>query len=115
MGFSKMRGLMALGCVLILVGCGLDFNLPDGSISVTNRTTGAIRLTGNCVPDDAETLEPGETDTNLYSGADCRVDNGDGLDGILGCLTLRTKHTDLTIEALRRITGPDACWGSGSR
>lgn len=112
---ARLGPLIAVGCALVLAGCGLDFNLPDGSISVTNRTAETIRLTGSCVPDDAETLEPGDTDTNLYAGADCRVDNGDGLDGVLGCLTLTSKHTDLTMEALRPVTGRDDCWGSGSR
>jgi hypothetical protein len=112
---QRCSALAAIGPLLALLGCSVDLNLPDGGSSVTNRTEIEIRLSGNCVPDDPQTLEPGDTDNVVYAGADCRVDNGDGEDGVLGCLTLRQNLTDLTREALRKITGPDDCWGGGRR
>ena len=111
----SLRAVGATSAVLSLAGCALDLSLPDGSTSVTNKSSQTIRLTGNCVPDDAQTLGPGQTDSDLYSGADCRVDNGDGQSGVLGCLTLTADHTDLTLAALRPILGPDDCWGGASR
>lgn len=111
----RFGALAVLGCLLVLLGCSVDSTLPDGGTSVTNRTNIEIRLTGNCVPDDPQTLEPGDTDNDVYAGAECRVDNGDGEDGVLGCLTLRHTHTDLTLDALRQIRGPDDCWGGGVR
>ena len=101
--------------MFLVAGCGSDVTLPDGGTSVTNRTERTVRLTGNCVPDDAQTLAPGDTDTNVYAGADCRVDDGDGMDGILGCLTLSARKTDLTMAALRPISGEADCWGDGRR
>ena len=112
---SSLRIVGAASAVLLLVGCGADVTLPDGNTSVTNRSSQTIRLTGNCVPDDAQTLSPGETESNLYAGADCRVDNGDGQAGVLGCLTLSAEHTDLTIAALRPVSGPSDCWRSAGR
>jgi hypothetical protein len=111
----SLRVVGAASSVLILAGCGTDVRVPDGTTSVTNTSSQTIRLTGNCVPDHAQTLGPGETDSDLYAGADCRVDNGDGQAGVLGCLTLTAQHTDLTLSALRPISGPDDCWESGSR
>jgi hypothetical protein len=112
---QRCSALAAIGSLFALLGCSVDLSLPDGGTSVTNRTKIEIRLSGNCVPDDPQTLEPGDTDNDVYAGADCRVDNGDGEDGVLGCLTLRQKHTDLTLDALLKITGPDDCWGGGRR
>lgn len=31
----------------------------------------------------------------LYLGAQCPIDNGDELDGMLGCVTLKTSHTNI--------------------
>ncbi len=85
------------------------------NVTVTNKTNYTIRLTGNCVPDDAHELAPGGTDKDLYLGAQCRVDNGDGLNGMLACVTLKTAHTDITAGDLQDPPGPNECWGSGTR
>ncbi|WP_425955806.1 hypothetical protein [Xylanimonas sp. McL0601] len=89
-------------------------NTPSLDVTVTNRSTQTIRIGGNCVADDPHTLEPGDSDSAYYLGAQCRIDNGDGLDGMLGCVTLATAHTDLTDADLRDPPGPDDCWGSGT-
>jgi hypothetical protein len=104
----------AAAAALALAVLGLaSCNDPRADVTVTNRTNQTIRLTGNCVADDPHTLEPGMTDDYLYLGAQCRVDNGDGLHGMLACITLATSHTDVTQADLRDPPGPDACWGTG--
>lgn len=104
---------VALGVVAMVSVAGCSD--PSALVTVTNRTGQTIRLTGSCVADDPHTLDPGETDTGLYLGADCRVDNGDGVTGMLACITLNTAHTDITVGALRNPPGPGQCWGSGTR
>jgi hypothetical protein len=94
-------------------GCGLTTGSAD--VTLTNDTGQVIRVTGNCTDADASELRPGQTVNMLYLGADCRIDNGDGLHGVLGCVTLSEKHTDLTRADLRPIAGPEDCWGGGTR
>lgn len=102
--------------ILASSGCALDFSTPNGTVSVINSTGRTLRLTGNCVPDDAQTLSPGASDSDIYPGSECRVDDGDGLHGVLGCLQVGSRgQTVLTEKALRRIVGPNDCWQAGSR
>lgn len=101
-----MLGLMAAS----LAGCA---SLPSGDTNVTNRTSTTIRISGNCTPDDAALLGPGESDSFVYLGSQCRIDNGDGLNGMLGCVTLKAAHTDITPADLQRPPGPNECWGTG--
>lgn len=108
---QPIRLLLGVLALVALTGC----SDPSASVTVTNRTGQTIRLTGNCVADDPHTLDPGVTDNELYLGAQCRVDNGDGLDGMLACITLKTAHTDITASNLRDPPKPDQCWGSGTR
>lgn len=110
------RKTIVLGAVVIgLLSAGCDFSMGDPNVTLKNETGQEIRVDGNCVTDDPHSLGQGQTDNYLYLGADCRIDNGDGLDGILGCVTLTHQHTVLTLAKLRRITGPNDCWGSGTR
>ena len=102
----------ALAAVVAVSACGLW--TPNLNVTLTNRTGRAIRVTGNCV-DDPHSVAPGQTDNALYLGADCRIDNGDGLHGLRGCVTLRHRHTVLTEQRLRKIREPNDCWRAGSR
>jgi hypothetical protein len=88
---------------------------PSPNVTFTNKTNETVRLTGNCVADDAHELAPGATDNDLYLGAQCRIDNGDGLNGTLACVTLKTAHTEITASDLHNPPGPNDCWGSGTR
>ncbi|RNL81110.1 hypothetical protein [Nocardioides marmorisolisilvae] len=89
---------------------------PSPNVTVTNKTGQTIRLSGNCIQDDAYELDPGESSNDFYLGAQCRVDDGDGsMKGMLGCVTLKTAHTDITPSMLRDPPKPDECWGSGTR
>lgn len=99
---------------LLLSGCSENVD-PSPAVTVTNHTTMTIRISGNCVADDPHTLAPGVTDNELYLGAQCRIDNGDGLNGVLGCITLKAAHTDITAADLRNPPGPNDCWGAGDR
>lgn len=105
------QSVAALATMTALVAC----SDPSPDVTVTNRTRETIRLSGNCVPDDPYTLDPGETSGSFYLGAQCRIDNGDGLNGMLGCVTLASAHTDVIPADLRHPPNPDECWGSGSR
>jgi hypothetical protein len=98
------------GAVVLLNACSA---LPTGNTTVTNGSGEMIRVTGNCVPDDAQTLMPGQTTNDAYSGAQCRIDDGDGLHGVLACVTLSVAHTDITRADLKQPPRPDQCWGSG--
>lgn len=94
----------------------MDTRLPDGSVSVINETGSTVRLTGNCVPDDAQTLNNGDKDSDVYPDSQCRVDDGDGLDGLLGCLQVGTSGTTtLRQSALTRIRNADDCGAGGRR
>ena len=101
--------------VVCILAAGCDFSMGDANVTLTNATGQVIRMTGSCIRDDPHTVNPGEMDNYLYLGANCRIDNGDGLDGIPGCVTLSHRHTALTMAKLRKIAGPDDCWGSGKR
>lgn len=79
------------------------------SVTVTNRTHQTIRVYGPCIQDDAYELSPGETVNQFYFGAQCTIDNGDGLKGILGCVTLRTQHTNITQADLRDRPSTEQC------
>jgi hypothetical protein len=109
----RVGSVLALVVLLSLSAC--DFSTPSADVTITNDTGQRIRVTGNCVVDDPHDLAPGVTDSMLFLGADCRIDNGDGLDGVLGCITLTETHTDLTLADLRPISGADDCWGGGTR
>jgi hypothetical protein len=105
------RAIVALGLTVAGLAACSDTS-PD--VTVTNRTDRTIRLSGNCVADnDAYTLAPGETSNDFYPGSQCRIDDGDGLKGMLGCVTLKSSHTNVTVADLRDPPGPDQCWGSG--
>ena len=101
---------VALLCALGVVGC----SDASAQVTVTNQTRQTIRTTGNCVEDDPHTLQAGQTDNQYYLGAQCRIDNGDGLHGMLACITLRTSHTVITNADLHNPPGPNDCWGSGT-
>lgn len=93
----RMRGavlsLITVGGVpAALSGCG---DAPDGATTVVNMTNQNIRLTGDCV-DDPVSLAPGESSKWFYSGSECRVDDGDGVNGLLGCLHLNHHHIAVT-------------------
>ena len=86
----------------------------DHGVSVTNASRQALRITGSCSQNDATFVKPGETITDQFSlGAQCRIDNGDGLDGMLACVTLKAVHTVITTTDLRDPPGPNECWGQG--
>jgi len=105
------KGVVALAIAVAGVAACSDTS-PD--VTVTNRTDQTIRLSGGCVADnDAYTLGAGETSNDFYPGSQCRIDNGEGLNGMLGCVTLKSAHTDVTPADLRNPPGPDECWGSG--
>ena len=99
---------MLVGVVLTLVGCS---DMPYGSTTVTNGTGEMIRVTGNCVSDNALTLMHGQTTNDVYLGAQRRIDNGDGLHGMLACVTLSAAHTDITPADLK--DPPDRHQGRG--
>lgn len=99
--------------IAVVVAGGCSDTSPE--VTVTNRTNQSIRLTGNCVADDAYLLRPGEAANQFYRGAECRIDDGDGLNGMLGCVRLTARHTDVTQADLRNPPSPDQCWGSGTR
>lgn len=104
---------LALGLMTVSVaGCA---SLPSGHVTVTNRTGTAIRITGGCTPDDAAFLRPGESDSDVYLGSQCRIDNGDGSKGMLGCVILKVPHADITPADLRHRPGPNDCWGTGAQ
>jgi hypothetical protein len=98
--------------VVALGGCS---SVASRDVTLTNKTDTTIRVSGACVEDDPHTVDPGQTDNTLFLGADCVIDNGDGLHGILGCITLRHRHTDLALDDLRPIGGPSDCSRSGDR
>jgi len=102
--------VVLLSAAVTLTGCSGQ-PLPDGTTTVKNLTGEMIRVTGNCTPDDAQTLMPGDTTNDVYLGAQCRIDNGDGLDGMLACVTLSTRHTVITAADLKDPPSPDQCWG----
>jgi hypothetical protein len=108
--FRRVAGAAALA-LAVCTGCSNAS--PD--VRVTNSTTQTIRLSGNCIDDDAYMLSPGATVNGFYLGAQCRIDNGDGRDGMLGCVTLKAKYTDIAQADLRNPPGPNQCWGSGTR
>jgi len=108
----KFRRVLAVAIALAAAG-GCSNASPE--VTVTNRTNQSIRLTGECIDEDAYTLRPGETANQFYEGAECRIDDGDGLNGMLGCIRLAASHTDVTQADLRNPPSPDQCWGSGSR
>lgn len=93
-----------------VVGCAA---LPNGQTTVTNRTSTTIRISGSCTPDDASPLGPGEIDSDVYRGSQCRIDDRDGLKGMLGCVALKSVQTDITAADIQRPPGPDECWGAG--
>lgn len=108
--------IRAIRLVLIVVACAVALAAcrdVDPSVTVTNSTQETIRVTGNCIQDDAYMLAPGQTVNQFYLGAQCRIDDGDGLHGMLGCVTLKTRHTVITVKDLRDPPGLDQCWGSG--
>lgn len=96
---------------LALGGCS---SVASRDVTLTNKTDRTIRVTGACVEDDPHTVDPGQTDNALFLGADCVIDNGDGLNGILGCVTLRHRHTNVALGDLRPISGPSDCSRSGN-
>lgn len=81
---------------LLLVGC----REPSAGVTLRNDTGSYIRFYGACTDADAADLNPGETSNMLYLGEKCTLDDGDGLKGILGCITLRTEHTVVTRKML---------------
>lgn len=104
-------GFVLLVGVLTLTAC----NMPevDSEVSLTNGTQQYIRITGNCTDDDAIDMSPGQTVRDaFYADSYCRIDNGDGLNGMLGCVKLASAHTQVTLAELRRPPGPNDCWGA---
>lgn len=105
-----------LAAALVVAACAVaGCSSPSADVVVTNRTGRTIRLTGSCVADDPHTLAPGTRDDYYYLGAQCRIDDGDGRHGVLGCVTLATRHTDVTRADLHRPPRPGECWKSGNR
>lgn len=83
-------GFVLLVGVLTLTAC----NVPevDSEVSLTNGPQ-TIRITGNCTDDDAIDVSPGQTVRDaFYADSYCRIDNGDGLNGMLGCVKLASAH-----------------------
>lgn len=101
-----MLSLIAVvGVSAAISGCG---EMPDGTTTVVNRTNQYIRLTGECV-DDPVSLAPGESSNWVHGGSQCRVDDGDGLHGLLGCLHIDRRQIAVTRQTLARITASNQC------
>lgn len=102
-------GFVLIVGALTLTACSVPE--LDSDVSLTNGTHQTIRITGDCTEDDAFFMSPGQTVTAaFYADSYCRIDNGDGLDGMLGCVRLTSAHTTVTLADLRRPPGPNDCW-----